>query len=306
MNKFKNFLDKNKNNKLMIFFDKLIYRFSVHQLISVSGSLVYFIMLSVFPFLIALLNILNFTDVLSSDSIMGLIVFLPKEISSIVTNFLNEISLTSSGELLSFSVILGFWSASKGIKQLIRNINRAYSFKEQRGFIKINLISLIFTITLAIMIILLLLTQVFGKLILKTLVYYIGFEEKTQSIFMILNFAIPIAYIIITFALLYKYSPSYTYRNKLKFRTIMPGALFATIGTIVVTKIFSFYVVNFGNYSVTYGSIGGMIILLIWLWLMSLIILLGGEINAILFSIDSSKEDNYWPRKESIIKNFLD
>ncbi|MBP2025352.1 YihY/virulence factor BrkB family protein [Peptoniphilus stercorisuis] len=305
MKKIKNFLNQNKNNKLIVFFDKLLYRFTDHQLISVSGSLVYFIILSVFPFLIALLNILNFTDVLSSESIMELIVFLPNEISTIVTNFLNEISLTSSGELLSFSVILGFWSASKGIKQLIRNINRAYGFEEKRGYIKISLISLGFTISLAFMIILLLLTQVFGKLILKTLVYYIGFEEKTQSLFRILNFAVPISYMIVTFALLYKYSPSYNYRNKLKLKTIIPGALFATIGTIVVTKLFSFYVGNFGNYSVTYGSIGGMIILLVWLWLMSLIILLGGEVNAIIFSMEMTKNNNYWPREESIIKKIL-
>ena len=128
MNKIKKFLYDNRNNKFIVFFDKLLYRFSEHGIISASGSLVYFIILSVFPFLIALLNILNFTDILSSESIINLIKFLPSEIYSIVMNFLSEISESSSGELLSFSIILALWSASRGIKQMIKNINMAYEY----------------------------------------------------------------------------------------------------------------------------------------------------------------------------------
>lgn len=305
MNKLKHFIYKNRNNKFVVFFDKLLYRFSEHGLISASGSLVYFIILSIFPFLIALLNILNFTNIIGSDSVIELINFLPNEISAIVMNFLNEISTTSSSELLSLSVILGFWSASKGIKQIIKNINIAYGFKEKRGFFKISAISIIFTIGLAIMIMMLLFTQVFGKLILESLVFYIGIEDKTANLWKILNFSIPIAYMIIMFALLYKYSPSADKRDLLRKKTIVPGALFATFGTILVTKIFSFYVGNFANYSLTYGSLGGMIILLIWLWLMSMIILLGGECNAVIFTMLNTKNGNYWPREESVIKNII-
>ena len=305
MNKLKRFIYENKNNKFVVFIDKLIYRFNEHGLISAGGSLVYFIILSIFPFLIALLNVLNFTNLIGSEAVIELIRFLPDEISTIVMSFLSEVSATSSGELLSFSVILGFWSASKGIKQIIKNINIAYGFKEKRGFVKISFISIVFTIALAIMIVLLLLTQVFGKLILEAFAYYLGLQDKTTSLWKILNFTIPIAYMIFTFALLYKYSPSADKRDLLRKKTIVPGALFATFGTILVTKIFSFYVGNFANYSLTYGSLGGMIILLIWLWLMSIIILLGGEVNAVIFTMLNTKNGNYWPREESVLKNFL-
>ena len=305
LKKIKKWLYYNRNNPFLVFLDKLLYRFNDHGLISASGSLVYFIILSIFPFLIALLNILNFTNIFSSESIISLVKFLPNEISGTVTNFLGEITASSSGELLSFSVILGFWSASKGIKQIIKNINMAYGFKETRGFLKISLISIGFTIALAIMIILLLFTQVFGKIILENLIYYIGLQSKTTSLWRILNNIIPISYMIITFALLYKYSPSADQRHLLRKKTIVPGAFFATFGTILVTKIFSFYVGNFANYSITYGSLGGMMVLLIWLWLMSMIILLGGEINAVISSMISTKSDEYWPREESVIKPII-
>lgn len=305
MKKLSNFIYKYRNKKILVFLDKLIYRFSEHNIISFSGSLVYFIILSVFPFIIALLNLLNFTNFINSDSITYLIKYLPPEISNVVMGFINEVSKNSSGELLSFSVILGFWSASRGIKQFIKNINMAYGFKEKRGYIKLSAISILFTIALMFMIIMLLLTQVFGKLIIEALIKYIGLTDEARKIWSALNNIIPLAYMIIIFALLYIYSPSADDRYRIRKKAIIPGSFFATFGTIIITKFFSFYVSHFANYSVTYGSLGGIIVILIWLWLMSMIILLGGEINAVTTYMITIKDNNYWPREESVMKKFI-
>ena len=84
---------------------------------------------------------------------------------------------------------------------------------------------------------------------------------------------------VIIFALLYKFSPTPEEGLDIKLKDTIPGALFAAIGWIITSMIFSFYVNNFGNYSKTYGSLGGIIILLIWLYIASIMIILGGEIN---------------------------
>lgn len=305
MKKLQKYIYKNRNKKTIVFLDKLLFRINEHNIISVSGSLVYFIILSVFPFLIALLNILNFTDILSSESIIQLIKYLPKQVYLTVLSFMEEVSKKSSGELLSISVLIGFWSASRGIKQFIKNINIAYGFEEKRGYVKLSIIAIGFTISLMLMIILLLLTQVFGKLIILILLKYIPLSNRTISLWKNLNNWVPIFYMLITFALLYKYSPSADNRGLIRKKAIIPGSLFATFGTILVTKIFSYYVTNFAHYSITYGSLGGMVVILIWLWLMSMIILIGGEINAVTAYMLKCKCDHYWPRTESIIKQFI-
>ena len=82
------------------------------------------------------------------------------------------------------------------------------------------------------------------------------------------------------FALLYKFSPCVEKRKNIRLKNTLPGAIFTTIGWIITSSCFSYYVSNFGKYSTTYGSVGGVIVLLVWLYISSIIIILGGEVNA--------------------------
>ncbi|EFI41785.1 MULTISPECIES: YihY/virulence factor BrkB family protein [Peptoniphilus] len=305
LNKIKKNFYNNLNKNYVIFFDKFLYRFAEHRIVEISASLAYFLILSIFPFLIALLNIINFTNFLYSDNIIEALSYLPEDITKIAMNFIKEIYSGSSGSLFSISVLLGLWSASNGFKKIIKNINLAYGFSEKRGILKTKLLSLLFTIALIIMILLLLLTQVFGETIINMLINYVGLGEDITYLWHILSFIIPFIYMFITFLLVYKYSPGTDTRDLLKFSLILPGAIFSTISSVFATNLFGYYVGNFAKYSVTYGSLGGIIILLIWLWLMSMIILMGGEINATLFSMKYFKSTTLWPRYESVLKNFI-
>jgi len=95
---------------------------------------------------------------------------------------------------------------------------------------------------------------------------------------------------IIIFALIYKYSPNIKDTDSISLKSTFPGAIFGSSSWIVLSLIFSYYVSNFGRYSVTYGSLGGVIILLIWLFISSMVIILGGEINVALINL---KQRNY-------------
>lgn len=303
--KLKDKLYSIRNKPFIIFLDKLLYRFTEHKLPEMSGSLVYFIILSLFPFIIALLNTLKFTGILSPDAVLSYIEYLPDDISSIVLSFSQELLNSSSSRLFIVSILAGLWTSSNGINQLLNNVNAAYGFNKKRSFVAAKSLSLIFAIALILMVILLMITQVFGGLILDYMSKTINLDLDFKQIIKILSLIIPVVYMLIMFTALYKFAPSSQIRKMLSFKLVVPGAVFTTIGVILMTILFGSYVSNFGKYSVTYGSLGGIIVMLIWIWLVSLIILIGGEINAINFSRKYFPESSVWPRNESILKGIL-
>lgn len=300
-----NFIDKSKDKKAFTFFDKLIYRIINHDTLSYGGSLTYFLVLSIFPFLISLINAINFSGILDPEYIFSLLDVLPSEIQSIVTDFLRELQSSSSGSFFTISFVAGLFTASTAVFKLIKIINSSYGFDEKRGFIKLRLIALFFTLSLITMLFMLILTQIFGQIIYVTVIKYLDIDnEFFEMMWRIAKNIIPLIYMLVTFILLYKFSPSRSRENMVTFRGVLPGAIFSTFGVIIVSLVFGFYVSNFGKYSITYGSLGGIIVFLIWLYLLSTIILIGAEINATLYSMKNFKSLNIWPRHDSIFKNF--
>ena len=299
-----NFIDKSKDKKAFTFFDKLIYRILNHDTLSYGGSLTYFLVLSIFPFLISLINAINFSGILDPEYIFSLLDVLPSEIQSIVTDFLRELQSSSSGSFFTISFVAGLFTASTAVFKLIKIINSSYGFDEKRGFIKLRLIALFFTLSLITMLFMLILTQIFGQIIYVTVIKYLDIDnEFFEMMWRIAKNIIPLIYMLVTFMLLYKFSPSRSRENMVTFRGVLPGAIFSTFGVIIVSLVFGFYVSNFGKYSITYGSLGGIIVFLIWLYLLSVIILIGAEINATLYSMKNFKSLNIWPRHDSIFKN---
>src|SRR5699024_5083359 len=119
-----------------------------------------------------------------------------------------------------------------------------------------------------------------------------------------IRIVIPLLYMILIFALLYKFSPAKNKLNEISLTSTLPGATFATLGWMVISIFFSYYVNNFGRFAITYGSLVGIILLLIWLYISSIIIVLGGEINATLkyFRVYGYK----WHRNKSLVANLID
>lgn len=294
-------LNRIKDNKVVAFLDHLIYKINKDKIFPRGGMLSYFIILSIFPFAIALLNLLNLTPLADLSFIYLFIEQLPKEAQTVLVGFIREINTTSSAGLFSVSIIGGLWSASAGIRHLMRSLNNAYEFKETRNFITLRIVALIFTVALILMIILLLLTQIFSQRILSLIARYIHLNSEVLLLIHNLSFAIPLLYMVLIFSALYKFSPNQAMRKNFTFKSVVPGAVFSTLGIIAMTGLFTAYVNNFAKYSITYGSIAGIIITLVWLYLLSIIILIGGEINATIFYME--EKGLQWPREESILKN---
>ena len=276
----KNFLYNLLKYKPMIFIDNIIYRIGEDKVFALGAQLSYFLILSIFPFLIVLLNIISYTSLVDIELVNDAIRYLPVDIQSIITSFIDDIVKNSSQGLLSIAAFAGIWTASSGLTPIIRAINSAYDYDETRSFLKLKFMSIVFTIALLILLLLVFVTLVFGEILGRKLFELFGIGEFFLTIWTFIRFIIPVLFMIYIFALLYKFSPCVKRQNRIRLVNALPGGIFATIGWIITSLVFSFYVSNFGKYSTTYGSVGGVIVLLVWLYISSIIIILGGEINA--------------------------
>jgi membrane protein len=264
--------------RLLPFFKNLYCRFRDDDVPALGAQLTYYLILSFFPFLIFVVSLMSFVQ-LSGDSVVAeLIRLLPSATGEAIESILQEVTNNGRGTLLSVGMIATLWSASNGVNAVIKGVNKAYDVEENRPFWKVRAISLAATVVLAITILLAIVLLVFGEVIGKFL--FDPFESPVgfERIWGTLKYVIPVSFMIVVFSLLYWIVPN----RGISFKTAVPGALFATFGWIAASLLFQFYINNFGNYSQTYGSIGGIIVLLIWLYISSNIVILGGEVNAAL------------------------
>jgi membrane protein len=269
---------KKKHFSLMSFAQSLYGRFEDDDVPAMGAQLTYYLILSFFPFLIFVFAVLSYSDISVSDAIKNVSSVLPQLSDQMIVDVFTELQKSRNGSLLSIGLLATLWSASNGINAVVKALNKAYDVEENRPFWKARGISFIFTIILAVLIFLSMILLIFGKVIGETIYRVTQLPGNFEVLWGIAQYVIPLITMVCAFVLLYKYTPNL----RLRFREVIPGAVFATLGWVVTSILFSFYVNNFGNYTKTYGSIGGIIVLLTWLYLSSILIILGGEMNATL------------------------
>lgn len=264
-------------------FTKNLYNKSMKDDIGfIAGYISFFILLSIFPFFIFFFNLLKYTPIAQKDLIENLMIEIPPETKDILQAIINEIINSSSQTLLSISLLFSLWSGSMGITAVIRAINKSYNIKQELSYWKLKFISIIFTILLVMLIILVLSTLVFGEIITNDLFELFKASGMFYDFWNVTRKIIPFISMILIFGLLYKISTSYHKKIKVKFINTLPGATFTTIGWAISSSIFSSYVNNFDVFSNTYGGLGGIIITLIWIYITSLMIIIGAELNGCL------------------------
>lgn len=268
-------MEKRRGKYLII---RLINKLKEDDIFALGSQLAYSLLLSLFPFLIFLMTIIGFSSISSSDVLFSLKTILPRTAYELIQTTIVEIFDTQKSDLLSFSLIITIWVASNGFYAVIKGLNKAYEDDEERPFWKIRLISILCTFVFAIMIIFSLFLLVLGNLIEYNITRRFVLSFNFHFFWLFLRYFLTFVSMILIFAIIYRLTPT---RN-LTFKEVLPGASFATVCWVFSSMGFAFYVDNFNNYSRTYGSIGAVIVLMIWLFLSSVILLVGGEINALL------------------------
>ncbi|MDP4550646.1 YihY/virulence factor BrkB family protein [Alkalihalobacillus macyae] len=245
---------------------------------SLAAELAYYFMLSIFPLLILVLSILPYLSIDKQQAVDFLTNYSPGEIGSILQDNVISIISEPQGGLLTVGILGTLWSASNGMMALMRALNLAYDVEETRSFIKARLLSILLTIGFILVFIVTLVLPVFGDVIINTMTTALNLPESTEILFRVLRWVVAVAIMASILAALYHFAPN----KNFPFKEVIVGAIVATIGWQIISLAFSFYVSNFGNYSATYGSLGGVIILMLWFYLTGIILLVGGEVNALL------------------------
>lgn len=276
-------------NKSIQFSKKLIKEIKEDRVTGLAAEQAYYYLLALFPLLILLLSILPYLNIDIQTALDTIKTFMPAETMEVIEKNIINILSERNGGLLTFGILGTIWSASNGMNAFIHSMNIAYDVEETRNFIKARFISIILTLGLVVAFIVMLGLPVFGKVIIELLQQAIPIPEETQILFSLLRWVIAVVVISLVLAFLYRFAPNKSFPAK----HVIPGAVTATVLWLGISLGFSFYVSNFANYSSTYGSLGGVIILMLWLYLSGLIFVIGGEINAIIH------RQNSIPKKQS-------
>ncbi|MEW8986670.1 MAG: YihY/virulence factor BrkB family protein [Bacillus sp. (in: firmicutes)] len=281
--------------KLKFYGKSLIGELKKDRATGLAAQQAYYYMLALFPLLILLIAIVPYLNIDPQKAINVVDTLLPSQSAELLRDNVVKLVSERNGGLLTFGIIGTIWSASNGMNAFIRAMNIAFDVEETRSFIKARLVSIMLTFGLILAFIVALLLPVFGKVILDTVQSVIHIPEPYDIVFNIVRWIVAIVVMSAVLAGLYRVAPNKHY----PFKHVIPGAIFATIVWQLISLGFSFYVSNFGNYSATYGSIGGVIVLMLWLFLTGLALVLGGEINAI-YHRDKTGEEAVEEHAESV------
>lgn len=256
------------------------------SLINKASSLAYNFMLALFPAIIFLFTLIPFIPkrIGFQDQLMDFIVLiLPADAYRAFDTTLNEIVNQQNGGLLSFGFILSLFFATNGVHSLMMAFNKSSLIIETRSWVRQRIIAIVLTVTIAFSVIICIIAMAIGELALN----YINNELGIQGNFMVYliqltRWSLLGVLYFVTISILYRYGPAHAK----KWRFFSAGSWLATILAFITIWGFSFYINNFSSYNKVYGSISVLIVLMIWLYLNSLILLIGFELNA---SVDLSK-----------------
>jgi membrane protein len=251
---------------------------SENNIFLVAGGVTYAMLLALFPALAALVSIygLLLDPAQVERQVAALSNFLPQESTQMIGDQLHKLVTASSGSLsisAGAALLLALWSASRGMIGLITAFNIAYEQKETRGFLKLNLVAVVLTV----------LMLVGGTVIialvgvLPAVLQIIGLESSTKWLLLVLEWPLLIAVVTTGLAVLYRYAPN---RQAPRWQWVSLGAIVATFLWLLGSVAFTVYVTHFNSYDKTYGSLGGVVVMLTWLYLSAFVTLFGAVINA--------------------------
>ena len=246
-----------------------------------AAALSYYFLLALFPLLIFLTAALGYFAEAGTELRKSLLDYLssiaPRTASALVRSTVTEITENADGGKLSFGLIAAFWFASYGMGAVGDTLNAAYGVRDSRAWWRVRLVSLGLTAALAVLIVSALALMFYGGEIGESLAARLNLGDAFTAAWAVVQWPIVLGFVLFGFALIYYYAPDLKHQ---KWYWITPGSLTGVVVWLLVSFVFRVYLKYFDRYSTTYGSLGAVIVLLLWFYLTGAAILVGGKVNA--------------------------
>ena len=250
-----------------------------------ASSLAFNFFLAFFPAIIFLFTLIPYIPIEGfQETLMELLgTVLPESTNKMTFKTIDDIINNPRGGLLSVGFILALYFSTNGVSALIEAFNTSYHIRESRSFLYQRAISIILTLILSLILILTIIIIIFSKSYLETLLSNGTISSEYLHLFTLGRWIILSAFLLFGVSLLFYLAPNL----KVKWKMFSPGTIFTSLFVIITSILFSYYINNFAQYNQIYGSIGTLIVILLWMYFNSIILLTGFEINA---SIIASKK----------------
>jgi membrane protein len=270
-----------KKPSWMYIFRRAVREFSSDRCTDLAAALTYYMVLSLFPALLAMVSLLGVfgQDQQSTAAMLDMLQRLaPGEAAQVLRQPIQQLAASNAAGLaLAVGIIGALWSASGYVGAFSRAMNGIYEVDEGRPFWKLRPVMLLVTLAVVVLAALMLVMLVVSGPIAAALGGLVGLDQEAVTVWNIAKWPVLVLAAVLAIALLYYATPNV---KQPRFRWISMGAVIALLVLAVTTAGFAFYVANFSNYNRTYGAIGGVIVLLLWLWLANLSLLFGAEFDA--------------------------
>jgi membrane protein len=274
------------------FFKELFNKFFETDVLSSAAQVAFYFSFAFFPLLLFLVSlfgiVLESTDQLRSELYQYLAQIMPFSAYRLVRTTMDEIIETSTGSKLTLGLLVTLWSASAGIDSIRAALNRVYELKETRAWWKTKLQSLVLTLLFILLIAIVLAAVTAGWSLVKVALGGLGLEITSPLMLTTIQWAAIVIVMLFATAVVYSWVPCF---DKFRWVWISPGAFTAILVWILFSGLFRIYLQYFNTYNKAYGSLGAVIILMLWMYITGLAILLGGAINSVLTEMSEGRTD---------------
>lgn len=240
----------------------------------------FFLFLSFVPFLLVLLTLIQYLPIEKEKIIETITLLFPKETDSLIIFTIERIYTKISSSLLSMSIITALWSSSRTILAITRGLNNIAGTQETKNYVILRLLSMLYTFLFSILLFFLLVLLVFGGYIFQSLVHLFPFLQQILEQVLPFRFLFFGLFLTCFFCCTYAFIPT----KKLPLKKQLPGAIFSTVGWLILSFVFSIYVQHFSSFHI-YGSLASIMILMLWLYANMTIFFIGAEVNQFYYVI---------------------
>lgn len=275
-----------------LFLVRLQREFGYDDCMGMAAQIAFYNLLGLFPLMIFLLNIIGrfpLGRALQPSLLEELGTQMPPEAARYVVDTVLGLLPTANNGLFGVGLIASLWGASMATGALITTINRAYNIRPRRNLIKQKILSIWLTLVLAVLWLIAFVIVLVGPRVTQNVFELIGLASETNTFWTSVRLPMAFGLTLVSLAILYYIAPE----AKQRFRWILPGAFTAAVLWLGASSGFRVFLRNFNNYDVTYGSLAGLVILMVWFWLSGVVFLLGAEVNSLMKRMD---EEHHHPR----------